>query len=62
MARGSVEDLIRELEENKTLLSIRAYSEYKRNGVIIRSEKADTGFVYDRKLILSDGSEVVAWL
>lgn len=62
MSRNSKEDLLAELKQNHGLLEIKALSEYKKNGVILRLDKADTGFSFDRKLILSDGSSIVAWI
>lgn len=62
ISRKSKEDLLKELEENKTLLGLKAFLEYRRNGVIVKIEKAERGFHFDKKLILSDGSSVIAWI
>lgn len=62
MARNSKNDLLEELEKGRSILSIKALSDYKRNGVIIEIKKANTGFIYDRELILNDGTSVVAWV
>jgi len=62
MNRDSKEKLIQELENNNALLSIKALGEYKRNGVVVRIQKANTGFMFDRELVLWDGTIVVAWI
>lgn len=62
MDRNSKEDLLKELEENNWVLGIKALGEYRRNGVVVRTEKASTDFYYDRNLVLSDGTSVVAWI
>lgn len=62
MSRNSKEDLLKEIEENNGLLGIKALGEYRRNGVIIRTERANTGFHFDKNLILSDGTSVIAWI
>lgn len=62
MGRDSKEELLKEIEENNTLLGIKALGEYRRNGVVVKTERADTGFTYDRKLTLSDGTSVIAWI
>lgn len=62
MERNSINDLLKELESTHSLLEIKALSEYRRSGVVVAIEKADTGCVFDRTLILSDGSRVTAWI
>ena len=62
MKRDSKECLMQELKSNKGLLSIKALGEYRRNGVVIKTQKVDTVFMFDRELILSDGTSVVAWI
>ncbi|MGV3076311.1 hypothetical protein ACEE21_14600 [Clostridium baratii] len=62
MRRKTIEDLKQELKDNRSLLSIKALGEYRRNGVVVKTAPANTGFVYDRKLILSDGKSIIAWL
>lgn len=62
MKRNSINDLLKELESTHTLLGIKALSEYRRNGVVVAIEKADTGFIFDRTLLLSDGRKVIAWI
>jgi hypothetical protein len=62
MVRNSKQDLLKELEKGRNILGIKALFDYKRNGVVVRVKKANTGFIYDRELILNDGTSVVAWV
>lgn len=62
MGRNSIEDLKRELKNNGSLLGVKALGEYRRNGVVVKTVRANTGFIYDRELILSDGTSIIAWL
>lgn len=62
MDRNSKDDLLKELKENKGLLNIKALGEYRRNGVVVKIEKVNTDFYYDKNLILTDGTSVVAWI
>lgn len=60
--RNSVEELLQELEDNYGILSVKSYLQYRKNGVIVGLERANTGFTFDRTLILSDGSKITAWM
>lgn len=62
MGRETVEDLKQELKSNRSLLSLKALGEYKRNGVVVKIAHANTGLLYDRKLILNDGTSIIAWI
>lgn len=62
MNRNCKKDLVDEIEQNNGLLSIQALSEYRRNGIVVSTKKADTGFIFDRELLLNDGTTVVAWI
>lgn len=62
MKRNSKESLIQELEDNYGLLEIKALTEYRKNGVVVKIQKASTGLMFDKKLILSDGTSVIAWV
>ena len=62
MLRNSKDELLKELEQGKSIISIKALSDYKRNGVVVGIKKADTGFIYDKELILNDGTSVIAWV
>lgn len=60
MKRDNKECLIKELESNNGLLGIKELGEYRRNGVIVKVKKADTGFMFDKELILIDGTSLLA--
>lgn len=60
--KDSIEELMKELEDNGGLLEIKSLSKYRKNGIVIDIKKANTGFVYDRILLLKDGTEVIAWI
>ena len=62
MGRNTKEDLLKELEDNRTLLSIKALSEYRNNGVVVAIKKANSSFYFDKELILNDGTSVIAWI
>lgn len=62
MARNSKNDLLEELEKGRSILSIKSLSDYKRNGVIVEIKKANTGFIYDREIILNDNTSIIAWV
>lgn len=62
MNRNCKEDLINEIEQNKGLLSIKALGEYRKNGIVVETRRAATGFVFDRELLLNDGTSIVAWI
>lgn len=62
MERNSKESLIKEIEINNGLLGIKELTEYKKNGVVVKVKRADTGFIFDKELILLDGSSVIAWI
>lgn len=60
--RNSVEELLQELEDNYGILSVKSYLQYKKNGVVAGLERANTGFTFDRILVLPDGSKIMAWM
>lgn len=60
--KDSIEKLLQELEDNHDILSVKSYIQYKKNGVIVDLKRVDTGFTFNRALILSDGSTVIAWM
>lgn len=62
MKRDSKECLIQELENNKGLLGVKELGEYRRNGVVIKTQNVVTDFMFDKELILSDGTSVIAWI
>ena len=62
MERNSKESLIQEIEDNNGLLGIKALGQYRKNGVVVKIQKASTDFMVDKELILSDGTSVIAWI
>lgn len=62
MERNSKESLIQEIEDNNGLLGIKALGQYRKNGVVVKIQKASTDFMFDKELILSDGTSVIAWI
>lgn len=60
--KDSIKELLQELDDNHGMLSIKSYSQYRKNGVIVGLERANTGFTFDKTLILSDGAKVIAWI
>lgn len=60
--RNSVEKLLQKLEDNYGILSVKSYLQYKKNGVVTGLERVNTGFTFDKILILPDGTKVMAWM
>ena len=58
----TIEDLKECLETNHYMMSIKTLSHYRRLGIVKSMKKANTGFMFDRLLTLSNDEEVVVWI
>lgn len=58
--RNNKEDLLKELEQRTSRILIENIFKYRRNNVIIKTEKIETQLNINTKLTLCDGSEILA--
>lgn len=58
----TIEDLKNYLESSHYMMDIKLLSHCKRLGIVKSVKGANTGFMFDRLLTLSNDEEVVVWI